>query len=105
RACLQKDPKQRLGDAQSIRLALGGAFDAAPSPAPVPTAIRPPVWRRAAPLAVASLVIAVGVGVAAWLLRPQVGSQAVNRFEYIVPEGQQLRAAGRAVLALSDDGR
>jgi len=27
RACLQKDPKQRIGDAQSLRLALNGAFE------------------------------------------------------------------------------
>jgi serine/threonine protein kinase len=29
RACLQKDPKQRPGDAQSVRLALEGAFETA----------------------------------------------------------------------------
>jgi serine/threonine-protein kinase len=29
RACLQKDPKQRIGDVQSIRLALEGAFETA----------------------------------------------------------------------------
>ena len=29
RACLQKDPKQRLGDMQSVRLALEGAFETA----------------------------------------------------------------------------
>src|SRR3954453_13362413 len=33
RACLQKDPKQRIGDVQSVRLALEGAFETAVPPA------------------------------------------------------------------------
>ena len=39
RACLQKNPKQRMGDVQSVRLALDGAFETA---APQTTAVVPP---------------------------------------------------------------
>ena len=105
RACLQKDPRQRPGDAQSVRLALEGAFDAGPQPAGMSTVIKPPAWRRAAPLALASLATAAVVGVAIWLLGPAAPSPPVNRFEYVVPEGQQFRGVARPVLAVSDDGR
>ena len=44
RACLQKDPKQRPGDAQSIRLALEGAFDAGPQSTAASGVVRPPAW-------------------------------------------------------------
>ena len=106
RACLQKNPKQRLGDAQSVRLAIEGAFDAVPQPANMPTSIPQPAWRRAAPLAVAAVIGAALVGIGFWLLQPAAPSPAVNRFEYIVPEGQPaFRAVVRNVVAVSDDGR
>jgi serine/threonine-protein kinase len=105
RACLQKDPKQRLGDAQTIRLTLAGAFDAGAEPTGPSGLVRPALWRRAAPLAAASVVTAAVVGAPLWLLRPAPPSLPVNRFEYLVPEGQQFRGAGRALLAVSDDGR
>ena len=42
RRCLERDPKQRFGDMQSVRLALGGAFsgvaNAAKEPSPTPRA-------------------------------------------------------------------
>jgi eukaryotic-like serine/threonine-protein kinase len=104
RACLQKDPKQRPGDAQTVRLVLDGTFDTGQLAIPF-SADRPSAWRRAAPLAIASLVVAAFIGAAAWWARPSAVPPAVNRFEYLVPEGQQFRGGGRAVLALSDDGR
>ena len=104
RACLQKDPKQRPGDAHTIRLALEGVFDAGPETTSASGAIGP-AWRRAAPLAVASLVTAAVVGVVAWRLQPAAPSPPVNRFEYIVPEGQLFRLAAWPLLAVSDDGR
>jgi len=56
-------------------------------------------------LAGSSLATAAVVGVAAWLLQPAAPSPPVNRFEYIVPDGQQFRAIGSHLLAVSDDGR
>src|SRR3990167_3875637 len=37
RACLQKNPRQRMDSAQSVRLALDGAFETAAPQAPAPT--------------------------------------------------------------------
>ncbi len=57
RACLQKNPKQRLDSAQGVRLALEGAFEtAAPSSTQMPTASSRGRWLWMAAFAVASLV-------------------------------------------------
>ena len=40
RRCLHKNPKQRIGDVQDVRLALEGAFDATASPPAAPGRIR-----------------------------------------------------------------
>ena len=105
RACLQKNPKQRLDSAQSLRLALEGAFETAAPQTTLALAAPRPVWRRALPVAAA-----VGVGVlltaaAAWRLWPMAAPAPVNRFSHVVPEGQTLRNTGRPILAVSPDGR
>ncbi|MDH4349348.1 MAG: hypothetical protein OEW17_11115, partial [Gemmatimonadota bacterium] len=67
RACLQKDPKQRLGDMQSARLALDGAFEttaATPPPAVMASRERP-AWLALAVTALGAL--AIGGGGAIWL--------------------------------------
>ena len=71
RACLQKDPRQRVGDIAAIRLALDGAFE---TDAPL-AADAPPSSRRATWLAIAAALVAGGLiaGVAAWMLRPAAG--------------------------------
>ncbi|BCS32373.1 hypothetical protein TBR22_A15830 [Luteitalea sp. TBR-22] len=103
-ACLRKDPRQRLGDMQSIRLALDGAFEVvvertgatnAPRPAP-------PLWRRAAPWA-AGLLAAVASGVGAWQFKP-VSPQPVIRTAHTLPVGQSFRGTGRRYLAIAPDG-
>ena len=71
--CLQKDPKQRIGDIHDVRLALAGAFDTA-APAAMPVVVAAPArpwWRRAVPIAAAVIVTAAAVGSAMWLARPQ----------------------------------
>ena len=66
--CLQKDPKQRMGDVQSIRLALEGAFETV-APRPDTAARMPPStgWRRAAALTGGAIVVAVIGGAVAWV--------------------------------------
>ncbi len=55
RLCLRKDPKQRVGDIRDVRLALDGAFETAAVPQAVAGAsARPPLWRRALPVAAAA---------------------------------------------------
>jgi eukaryotic-like serine/threonine-protein kinase len=59
RSCLQRDPKQRLGDLQSVRLALEGAFEtAASSSTPTTTTSSRRRWPLLAALAVAAAMIA-----------------------------------------------
>ena len=61
RACLQKAPRQRVGDVQSLRLALEGAFDSEVSRH---QSTRPPnAWQRLIALIVAGIVL-VGLTVA-----------------------------------------
>jgi serine/threonine-protein kinase len=104
--CLHKDRKQRIGDAQSVRLALEGAFEAAVAHAGQPSAVAQPVWRRPVVVAVVTAMVAVlATGVVAWKLWPAVPVPGVTRFEYDLPDGQQFRNAGRNVMALSPDGR
>jgi serine/threonine-protein kinase len=103
---LQKDPKQRVGDIRDVRLALEGAFDTAPqglAAAPAPP-VRHGPWRRAL-LAVASAAL-VGflTGAAVWESRPSLPHQAVTRFTYRLPDGQQFSNTGRQAVAISSDG-
>ena len=105
RACLQKDPKQRIGDAQSVRLALEGLFETGMSQAAEALRAPQPAWRRALPLALASLVTAAIVGVGVWSLLPSAEPPLVNRFDYVLPEGQRFTSADRPVMAFSSDGR
>jgi serine/threonine-protein kinase len=106
RRCLHKDSKQRVGDIRDVRLALEGAFEttlARPTEAPV---VAPPaMWRRHLAPALASLVTAGVLSVAAWILWPVTEPALVNRFDMVLPEGQQFRNTGRPVIAVSPDGR
>src|SRR5215471_6994493 len=51
--CLHKDRKQRIGDAQNVRLAVEGAFETAASQAAQSPGAARPVWQRALPVAAA----------------------------------------------------
>jgi WD40 repeat protein len=109
RACLQKNPKQRIGDMQDVRLALDGAFDAIVSPTSsdaVQPAMSParPRWRRALPVGVTALVVAIAALVAGWRLKP-ADSGPVIRAVHTLPETRAFRNTARAVVAMSPDGR
>ena len=65
--CLHKDLKQRIGDIHDVRLALEGAFETGVSQVAAAVSMpQAPVWRRALPLALTSLLTAVVIGAAAW---------------------------------------
>jgi serine/threonine-protein kinase len=64
RRCLERDPRQRFGDMQSVRLALGGAFQSSPHMATTPSAATVAAPRRARSGGLA-WVIAGGMTVAA----------------------------------------
>src|SRR5262245_2639155 len=104
RACLRKEPKQRLGDMQSVRLALEGAFEAATPHGAGASVSSPALWRRPAAIAAMVTVLAIVGGVAASFLRPRAEPRTVNRFDFAVPPGRQFRGGARPVMALSPDG-
>ena len=105
RRCLLKDRKHRVGDAQSLRLALEGAFETAASQVTQGGLVAPPRWRRVLPVAAALMVGGVLVGLAAWGLWPSLRPQTVTRFNYRLPSDQFFRSVGWPVLAMSPDGR
>ena len=67
RVCLQKNPRQRMGDVQSVRLALEGAFESVAPADAAPPAVAAPrsVAARALPWAVVAVSV-VALGVALW---------------------------------------
>jgi serine/threonine-protein kinase len=70
RRCLYKNPKQRIADAQDIRLALEGAFETAIAQAGAAVAV--PVWRRGALASAAALLSGAVVATLMWFaMRPQ----------------------------------
>jgi eukaryotic-like serine/threonine-protein kinase len=86
RRCLAKNPKQRIADAQDLRLALEGAFDTVMLPsAPIVAAPRTAI---AAWVIGASIVGAVVAGAVVWVVtRPPPQPQThVSRLQ-IVPSG------------------
>ena len=106
RACLQKDARQRLGDMQSVRLALDGAFEAAAVPQAVGRASAvPPLWRRALPVAAAVVLTATIVAGGAWsLMPPPAPSAPLAQFRIQPPDGLALDIDSRQNVALSPDG-
>src|SRR5262249_27649986 len=65
RACLQKNPKQRMDSAQGVRLAREGAFETAAPQTAAPVAV-PPRHRVALASTAALFAGAVVAGVAVW---------------------------------------
>ena len=106
RSCLQEDARQRLGDMQSVRLALDGAFETMEAPQAVGEAsAAPPLWRRALPVAAAIVLTATIVAGAEWSLQPPPAPSApLAQFQIQPPEGLALDAGPRQSIALSPDG-
>jgi serine/threonine-protein kinase len=106
RRCLNRHPKQRIGDVQDLRLALEGAFETGTiQSGEVPAApVVVPVWRRSlAFVATAAVVTGVLVG-AVWAMWPSV-SRPVVRSVHVLPEGRAFRGTGRPVLTIAPDGQ
>ncbi len=105
RLCLHKDRAQRLRDIGDAWLALNGAFDRAGSRAAQIAAPHRPAWKRALPFAATAIVGGLLTGLVAWSYRPTPDTSAMTRFEYVLPEGQQLPTTQRPAIATAADGR
>ena len=105
RRCLHKDPKQRIGDVQDLRLALEGAFETAAPQATEALTVGQPVWRRLLPVAAALVVGGLAVALLGWTPWPTSEPAPVVKFVHHLPDGQILRRYFWPVLALSPDGR
>jgi hypothetical protein len=102
--CLHKDRKHRMRDIGDVALALAGAFDTTPEPAYAVEARRS-LRGRAIPVVAALVLGGLLVGLVAWSRSPAEPPRALSRFDHHVPPDQTFRSNGRAVLALSADGR
>jgi serine/threonine-protein kinase len=103
RACLQKDLKDRMGDAHSVRLALDGAFDAPPTSRPGEAAPAP-VWWRALPWVAGTMLGGLLVGAASWAIMPPA-ARPVGRFVVTTSDTPSFSGlAGAENIAISPDG-
>ena len=104
RRCLHKDRKQRIRDIGDVSLALTGAFDTTPVTAQAFEARRS-LSRLAMPVAGALVLGGLLVAIVTLNRPPSEEPRAVSRFDHHVPSDQTFRSNGRAVVALSPDGR
>ncbi len=104
--CLERDPKRRVRDIGDVSLALSGAFDAGADHRTPSALVSEPLWKRALPIGVTALVAVLVTAAAAWSRWPSPEPpRSVTRFDYVLPEGQQLSITQRPVITVSGDGR
>jgi serine/threonine protein kinase/Tol biopolymer transport system component len=100
RACLQKDVRQRLANAQDVRLALDGVFDADVIVAP-----KSPLSRSLLAMAVVGIAALAAVLWTGLLRRPsEIAAGPVVRSSHVLPPGLDFSFSSQ-VLAISPDGR
>jgi len=113
RRCLQKDPRQRIGDIHDVRLALDGAFDIT-APAAVAAATgspAKPMWRRAllyfAAASAGAIAFAVVVSQSGWGRVPEtpvsrLSIEGAGDFDEIAisPDGSRVMVRRGGTLSL-----
>ena len=102
KACLQKEPKDRVRDIGDVSLAMDGTFETTSSPQPV-AAPQLQVWQRPIPATIAGLAVLIVGGLAVWALTP-VPPRPVVRF--VANNATTSLASGPNTpdLAISPDG-
>jgi serine/threonine protein kinase/Tol biopolymer transport system component len=105
KTCLAKDPDDRWQSARDLLRDLKWIAEGGRQPAPPAPGVTRRVWSgRAAAAVAAGIVVAVGVGWAAWALKPEP-TLPIRRLAIDLPDGAQLNvSAPRTILALSPDG-
>ena len=108
RACLQRDPKQRVHDVADVRLAIEGAFESTAS-TPSEKVVTPQlqVWQRPVPAAAAVLAALVVGGLAVWSLTAAGPPAAHRPARFVVntpPDGPLQVSLFGPEVAISPDG-
>jgi serine/threonine-protein kinase len=104
RLCLEKNARNRRSDATDVRLDIEQALKEPIAAAHSSSEIaRRPLWKRAIPAVVASVLFTSIAGFAAWHLKPSSDTPIV-RFPFTVPDGQQFTNVGRQLVSISPDG-
>jgi len=104
RRCLTKDRKRRIADMSTALFVIDEPAAASPALSSEPRVARPPLWRRALPLAATALLVAAIAGGGAWYTRPSSPPAGLARFRVLVPDGQTLTDSGGHTITLSPDG-
>jgi eukaryotic-like serine/threonine-protein kinase len=103
--CLMRDRRQRIADMSVVSFVLNekGVLDASLG---MPNATAVMSSRRLWVAVAASVAVTAGlVGLGAWSLTPASPDRAVAKFSLTLPDGHQLPATARMVVAISPDGR
>ena len=106
RGCLEKNPKQRVGDIRDVRLALEGAFETTvTAPVGEPVAAEPAGWRRALPVALGAMVVGgLVAGGAVWVLRPSLSQPVSRSVVSVAPSAPIALSVNYNDVAISPDG-
>jgi serine/threonine-protein kinase len=100
--CLEKDPKRRWQAIGDVRMEIERVLASGELNAPRAQKAQSN-WRMTGLLVAAAIVVAA---VATWLLKPMPKDpRPITRFDFELPEDHVLRNTGRAVVAVSPDGR
>ena len=108
RACLEKDPKERVHDIADVRLAMQGTFETAVSaPSEPAAASQLQVWQRPVSLVLAALALLAVGGLAVWSFTRSAPPPPEQVARFVIPlAGDQTVVSlrrGRQV-AISSDG-
>jgi eukaryotic-like serine/threonine-protein kinase len=104
--CLHKDPKQRIADMQSVRLALEGVFEASTDASAGTSTARAHArigWQGALSWALAG-VLAGSLLIWAVMRRDPAPSESVTRFAVPLADNESLTGIGRHLVAVSPNG-
>ena len=101
--CLDRDARRRLRDIGEARIVLDDPVTTAREGAGPVLGPPQPLWRRAVPLVLCTIVVGVLAGTAAWNLKPST-PLTISRFQVPLPQGQSFTALYGRVLDVSRDG-
>ena len=104
--CLEKEPRRRWQAAGDVRLEIERLVDdpGGLEPLPLPNAPAAPLRKRAIPVLLTAVVVAVAAALAAWNLKPGAPEPGVARFPFELPQGQTLNPNNVSV-AISPDSK